>query len=357
MKLDYNFFLKSLEQNKIHNLSRALIEPPDFKVSEPHYLLSTSGSNYRKHFIFSLSHLQFSSQAFLSHFKFDKNNRWLISLPTHHVAGFSILVRSYFGDFKEPIFLEKWNAKEAVELIDKYKVTLMSLVPSQVFDLVQLNLKAPKSLVAVFIGGASCPQVLIERAKELGWPLIFCYGMTETFAQFSSSVDGKNYKPYKGWNVALSEEKELLIKSLGLFDYEYKDKWLKRDETKFFNTKDLVANFSEEGFTLNGRKEDLFKIKGAYFDFKGFKSRFTDFMVKEGFSLKSHLLILAEDLRSGGELFLVSNNLNEANKLMQCFERIKGVYIFKSLDWCQTSLGKINKPSLQGVLGVQILSC
>ena len=103
-----------------------------------------------------------------------------MALPDFHVGGMGILARCHEA------FLQggsgwrgKWDPVRYHELALAEGSTLSSLVPTQLFDLVEHGLRAPEPLRAVIIGGGRLDDQLYEQALQLGWPLMESYGMTE----------------------------------------------------------------------------------------------------------------------------------------------------------------------------------
>jgi o-succinylbenzoate---CoA ligase len=116
------------------------------------------------------------------------NDRWLLALPTFHLGGLAILARAALSGASVHSFAEKWNPQRFVEVVTGEAVTLSSLVPTQVHDLVaQARLQSPPSLRAVFVGGGALSPRLYEQARQLGWPLLPTYGSTEAASQIATA--------------------------------------------------------------------------------------------------------------------------------------------------------------------------
>src|SRR5207253_1068669 len=93
----------------------------------------------------------------------------------------------------------EWNPARTVKKWKDRKVTLTSLVPTQVFDLVSANLTAPKNLRAAVIGGGALDPSLYLKARELGWALLPSYGLTECASQVATaSLDSLGKKEFPG---------------------------------------------------------------------------------------------------------------------------------------------------------------
>lgn len=131
-----------------------------------------------------------AANAVNSKFKMNSENTWLRALPTYHVAGLSILARAYLSGARL-IHLEKWVLEDFVYLLSQAKQVWTSLVPAQIYDLVQVQQPCPGSVRGVFVGAGQLSLELHQQAVQLGWPLVLSYGMTETCAMLASSLDLK----------------------------------------------------------------------------------------------------------------------------------------------------------------------
>ncbi len=111
------------------------------------------------------------------------NDVWLCTLPLAHAGGLSIIVRC--------------RARRGARLrlapactpdVFDDDVTLASLVPAQLADLLSdPTWCPPRSLRAVFLGGAAAPRSLVDRALARGVPVRPTYGMTETFGMVATA--------------------------------------------------------------------------------------------------------------------------------------------------------------------------
>jgi O-succinylbenzoic acid--CoA ligase len=126
-----------------------------------------------------------SAAAVNRHLASDANDVWSCVLPTFHVGGLGILARAHLSGAR--VIVSAWDAKEFAAAEE---VTLASLVPAQVADLVAARLRPPRQLRAIVVGGAALPQPVYEDAQSLGWPVLPSYGMTETCSQVATAVPG-----------------------------------------------------------------------------------------------------------------------------------------------------------------------
>ncbi|GGK58563.1 AMP-binding protein [Ornithinimicrobium pekingense] len=120
------------------------------------------------------------------------HGRWLLALPTHHVAGFQVLARSVLaGTVPVPVptapgmpFAAGPFAAAVAQLGPGSGLRLASLVPTQLARLVDdasgAGTAALRALDAVLLGGAAADPGLLVRAREAGARVVTTYGMSET---------------------------------------------------------------------------------------------------------------------------------------------------------------------------------
>ena len=127
-----------------------------------------------------------SAAAVNQHLALKSQHVWGLMLPTFHVGGYMIPERAALSNSRVAIFNEDWNPSAAVQFLAANAVTHLSWVPTQVFDVVTAGLAAPASLEAVIVGGGRLDPSLKARGRELGWPLLESYGMTEFGSQIAT---------------------------------------------------------------------------------------------------------------------------------------------------------------------------
>jgi O-succinylbenzoic acid--CoA ligase len=108
-------------------------------------------------------------------------DRWLWSLPMHHVGGLSILFRCALAGAALVLPTEAfWPLPEGI--------THVSLVPTQLQGALEAGTRPPASLREVVLGGAAMPGPLLQQAVAAGWPVRTSYGMTETASMVTLSA-------------------------------------------------------------------------------------------------------------------------------------------------------------------------
>ncbi len=176
----------------------------------------TSGSTGRpRGAVLSHAALCASAQAHARVFGWQRGDRWLLSLPTAHVGGLMIVVRSLLA--RRTIVLGgrepdgSFDAGAALRTIDRRAVTLWSVVPTMLGRLLdRVEGAPPASLRAVLVGGAPAPPALMARARRRRWPVFATYGLTEACSQVAverppSGLGGAG-EPLPGVQVRIAVE-------------------------------------------------------------------------------------------------------------------------------------------------------
>jgi o-succinylbenzoate---CoA ligase len=92
------------------------------------------------------------------------------TLPSFHVAGLLQAYRAQLSGAKHIQAPElTWNVEEFCQNLLSSGSTVTSLVPTQIYDLVQAQKKAPAPLRCVFAGGGPLTDFLFQQAQALGW--------------------------------------------------------------------------------------------------------------------------------------------------------------------------------------------
>lgn len=174
---------KTKKCSVIYNPHHELPIPPEM---ENHIILSTSGSKKPKWVYLSKEAFLTGAESIIKKMDVKKGDQWLIALPLFHVAGIAILARCELTGGNYKVFSQKkWEPNRFIEELEDCHYT--SLVPTQLFDLVNTFHRPPRSLKGVLIGGDKINKDLYEKAIERGWPVYRGYGMTESAATIAIS--------------------------------------------------------------------------------------------------------------------------------------------------------------------------
>lgn len=125
-----------------------------------------------------------------------ENASVLINVPLFHVTGLITQFLLSMLAKRKLIIMHKWEAKYALELIKEHKVTNLSGVPTQSWDLLnhpEIDDYDLSSLIDIGAGGAARPEDQVFNLHEkFNIPMTFAWGMTET-AALGTILRGSDY--------------------------------------------------------------------------------------------------------------------------------------------------------------------
>lgn len=247
---------------------------PDLPELTGHVMFETSGtSGNPKSVALSKQALLISAAAVNEHLQATPSSRWGLALPLKHVGGFGVAARAYQAQCKFYQFDRRWDPAFFTYWIDELQISHTSLVPTQVHDLVQAGMKAPTTLRAVVVGGGSLDARIGNAARDLGWPVLASYGMTEASSQIATQALDSLNRPYECspvpllpiWEARTTPENILSISGPALFSgYISSGVFYPRD-TPWFVTSDRVY-LQDRLITPIGRVDTLVKILGELVD-------------------------------------------------------------------------------------------
>lgn len=174
----------SSDRREAGRLSDALSpgEPIDDEVA---LVVTTSGTTgVPKGAMLSSAALRASGTA--THDRLGGPGTWLLALPTHHIAGIQVLLRSILAGTEPTVldvsggFLPEALAGAISGMRGERRYT--ALVPTQLIKALDAPVAAAAltQLDGVLVGGAATPAPVYERAKAAGINVVRTYGMSET---------------------------------------------------------------------------------------------------------------------------------------------------------------------------------
>ena len=189
------------------------------------FLVKTSGSSgVAKWVIHSKRGLLNHARLVNDHLLVNEDDVFGLVLPAYHVGGMGVIARAFVSGAGIVSLGDKWTALGCVEFIKINEVSLLSLVPTQLVDIVGGGYECPASLRVVVVGGGGLDEDIYKGAIRLGWPIQESYGMTETGAQIATGrmANGVGDDAYlrliDGWEVRNSDEGLLEVKGECLFN-------------------------------------------------------------------------------------------------------------------------------------------
>lgn len=379
------------------------------------FLFQTSGTSGEEKFVLhDFNSLKSSAQSISKHMGWSDQDLFICPLSVFHMGGFSILFRAFILGAPPPFiidwdpktfllslkcFLKKFSSASISKSSHSYRGVHLSLVPQQVYDIIQNHLLCPSEVHSVFVGGSNLSDEFHQQALSLGWPIHKTFGSTEAGSQiFTQKKSGKdiNMELLNHWQeVHTSYCGVLSLKGPSLFKAYLKYKkgriWKEPiflNSQGFFETEDHVevAQVSS-GKKLNkwvfrsfvARKNDVVKINSYLCNVNEVREEFFHFIKKH--FLKSDMisefhLMPVPDQKSGHHLVLISKKewlskdlgfkvkkrhlcsegeeepkalLYKAvclwNKNQKSYKIIRGIYYLESIP--QSFMGKIQMSELK----------
>lgn len=348
-----------------------------------HIFIATSGStaeNARDFKLVALSKnaILNSAKAVNQHLNIKSNDIILNPLPIFHIGGLATYARSFLSGAKHvdiSDYVQKWHVENFVSLLTEKNITITSLVPTQIYDIVAKKMECPKNLRAVIVGGGSLSFHIYQEARKLRWPILLSYGMSEVASQIATTE--LNYI----WNI---EDEFPKLKVLNHLNVNYDSdncitisgNSLLTGYIKFDNKQYIFSDPKVEillnGEKLNcmvssdigilekqylqviGRNDEVIKISGENVSLQRLDHIFNEIIVKNNSSLESVIIYEKDERLQNRVSIVIANNvvsikgiskiISEFNQSVFPFERIKNFYIVKEIP--KTDLGKLKRKQL-----------
>lgn len=318
-----------------------------------HFILFSSGTTggHLKGYALSKKSLFKNAEAVNKFFELQSSDVWGLSLPIYHVGGLSVLARAHLLGNKV-VDLRSWDPLRWHKNI--FEVSVTSIVPTQLYDLIKLDLKAPAKLRYLIVGGDFLSTKLKEKALTLGWPVIRTYGMSEVSSQLASArAPDSDLLEVLPIHDVKTEDTRLLVKSESLFTLEFvmgekfKVTHVSRlcDQEGFFLTSDR-AELNGNSITPLGRLGDELKVGGHLVNLQKLRDTLSGHLLEKNCLGQAELLV-EEDARKGKRLVLLYlSSLQEHLSAEEILNRLRPVKIDEVRlinEFKRTDLGKLKR--------------
>ena len=154
-------------------------------MADTHCRVLTSGSTGEPHSVgLTYGNHLFSAMGSAFNIGVDPGDRWLCALPTSHISGLSIVMRSViYGTGM--ILQDGFDTAAVATAIERDGANVISLVSTMLVRLLDDGVDL-SGMRAVLVGGGPVPQSMLHRALSGGAPVIQTYGLTETCSQVTT---------------------------------------------------------------------------------------------------------------------------------------------------------------------------
>lgn len=338
-----------------------------------HVIFATSGSSGAPKLVcLSRSALLASADAVNAHLEATERDRWLCGLPQFHVGGYGIWTRARQLGGQVESYLGAWSALSFCDQIQAFQATLTSLVPVQVFDIVRAGVRCPPTLRVVLVGGGALSPQLGQAARDLGWPVLQTYGMTEAASQvatqklnaLTSKFENAPLPVLDGWEVRSDALSRLQLRGRWLFTgYIERQPGGWRFSASpgaggWFTSEDLGTVETIDGaafLRISGRGGRTVKVLGELVNLNPLEDLLVEFADATGDAMALETI---DDERMGKRVVLVVEDsvskkeiqdlIERFNERVAPFERIRGVARLKEIP--RSPLGKIQRRRLAKML-------
>ena len=196
---------------------------------------------------------------------FNCEDQFLCCLPLHHIGGLAVIVRGLIYGFCINL-AESFSANLIYELIKKYPISIVSLVPTMLEKIVNkkdgINCLLP--LKAILLGGGPASDKLLDISFQNQLNLVKTYGMTET----CSGIVGlwiKNNPGKKQFSGIPFPEVQLKIKNEEVYikgPMVMKGYLNEADNVGFYNSQDIGWLDKNNNLFIKMRRKDLIVTGG-----------------------------------------------------------------------------------------------
>lgn len=379
---ELNKLLQFVKPNHIINSSDKLLLEKGIVSSHKHNLknialvMFTSGvSGKPKAVVHSFHSIQKSAQLGAKILNYSSKDKWLLTLPLYHIGGFSILTRTViYGS--SLIIPKSLKIDDIISAIYNEDPSLLSLVSSQLNEIVSIKMKANKSHRYLLVGGGPINDELIVEAISLGWNVCKVYGSTETasfitFLKKEEILKKQNCAGYPIPDVQIKIIKrgkeqlpfkngEIYVSSPTLFQkYLFNEKLTSRKlKESYFKTGD-IGYIDDYGFLyIESRKSDMIITGGENVNLHEIeKVLLTNSKIKEccvmGIQDKKWGEVIVAAVVLKRKAIIGSDELKQFLKNKIANFKIPKKYFFVS-SLPKTSLGKLKREEVKSIIEYQL---
>lgn len=266
----------------------------------------------------------------------------------------------------------KWNPTTFLESLLLSNISVTSIVPTQLHDLVAVSAKPPSSLRLVLVGGGRIQVDLFKAALALGWPLCATYGMTEAASQVASQPlehdrlnDPQTLEVLPHWHTQTNPQNRLTIQGPSLArgyvlvtDSQFF--WEPIDPSIGLLTSDqvkLIDDGTRTFLQFLSRNDNVIKVLGVLVSIEFLEQRLSDKLspcpppfaiVPIPDARRENRLLLVIESPDSEPLSGLRNLLADFNSQIAPFEHIDEIKTLPSFP--RTELGKLSRSHLADLL-------
>ena len=160
------------------------LDPTPYAPARLATIMLTSGSTAEPRAVpLTLENHRASTLSIARRVGMTDSDQWLLCLPLNHIGGLAVLIRSAVTGSAVSI-QPGFEPVSILHALADGPHTLTSMVPTMLQRLLdRQTAPVPTDLRVLLIGGAPAAPALLQRARDLGWPVLPTWGMTEACSQ------------------------------------------------------------------------------------------------------------------------------------------------------------------------------
>lgn len=261
-----------------------------------------------------------------------KRDVWCRVLPAFHVGGLGIHARARLSASR--VIEMDWD----VDSFARCGATLASLVPAQVHDLVAAKRRAPAGIRQILVGAGSFDPQLQADARDLGWPVLATYGMSECASTIAVEDDLLGHL-----RARQESDGRIALAGSSLFRaYVLADGTVTDPKVGGWFISDDYGEVSRGRVHIRGRASDFVKIGGESVDLLRLDRILNNARVAAG--VGDAAIFAVPDPRLGHVIHLATTGepgslVKHFNEQVLPFERIRAEHRVDSIP--RSSLGKL----------------
>ena len=254
----------------------------EFNLDDPLLIVHTSGTSGKpKGAMLSYGNVFHSAMASAYRIGHQPNDIWLCVLPLYHIGGLSVFIRAVLYGITVDLH-ENFNAEAINQALTNEPITLISLVPTMLYRLLEIRQSDWHSaLRLVLLGGAATSPELMQTCIVNQIPVATTYGLSEAASQVATTLSGDAVrkagtvgKPLlftqikiiddEGNNQATGDYGEILVKGLTVMQgyYNNPQATAKTIQDGWLHTGDIGYLDADGDLFLVQRRSDLIVTGG-----------------------------------------------------------------------------------------------
>lgn len=254
------------EKIRAYQPTRKKVRPATLDIGQTSNIMLTSGSTGKpKAAVHSVGNHHYSALGSNKHIRVNRADRWILSLPTYHVSGLSILWRMFTAG---AIVVIPGRKTQLGDALIQHQITHMSVVPTQV-QVLMSNAKHRrylKQMKAILVGGSMVGEQLKLDMLKHGLPFHLTYGLTEMSSQVATTRRIETYQDFNKAEVLeyckiwIDPKFNVWVAGETLFKGYLVDGRVRSRLNKdgFFRTGDIGRSYLIKYLRVSGRADNMF---------------------------------------------------------------------------------------------------